>query len=200
MTTVLMFQVLLILIQANLAFAADGTTAPAPSGSQQTAVPEASCEAIDNPPENTQYLVTTVVEEEFAASQGEDANAKIITCFRVTTKKENGVTWESEYKSSCSPVAGSVECKRVQVYFTKTGAALLYTYIGQIYRWGAGTIGVVSVLYLVWGGIEITTAGDNTGKIDEAKKKIIQSITGLVLLFMSGVILYTINPNFFTAG
>jgi threonine/homoserine/homoserine lactone efflux protein len=71
-------------------------------------------------------------------------------------------------------------------------------YIGIIYRWAAGVIGIVSVIYLVWGGFMITAAQDDTEAINKAKEKIMQSIAGLILLFLSAVILYTINPNFFT--
>lgn len=88
-------------------------------------------------------------------------------------------------------------CQRVQVLVAQSGVDLLMSYIGIIYRWAASVIGIISVIYLVWGGFIITTAQDNTGAIDKAKEKILQSIGGLVLLFLSAVILYTINPNFF---
>lgn len=79
----------------------------------------------------------------------------------------------------------------------KSGTALLYGYIGFIYRWAAGTIGMVCVGMLVYYGTRIAAAGDNAGVIDEAKQHIMQSLGGLILLFLSAVILYTINPNFF---
>lgn len=145
--------------------------------------------------------VVTISEEEIGGAKegneiGETGQGmKVIYCFRETKcsdKKCNSV-----YKGECTPDADTT-CQRVQVLYAPTGSALLYGYIGLIYRYAATTIGIVAVLYLVYGGILITTAGDNSGQIDKAKEKIFQSIAGLVLLFLSGVILYTINPNFFT--
>jgi hypothetical protein len=201
LSAILVTQILLFFSNIFPAFAqGDTTTAPA-SGTQAESsctTQDGTCEAIDCPPANSIYLVTTIIEEGMGKEPAESEqppDTKIRRCFRVTTKADN----KSSYSSSpCSP-SDTISCKPVQVIFTKTGPALLYSYIGMIYKWAAGIIGIVSVLFLVWGGIEISTAGDNTGKIDEAKKRIIQSITGLVLLFLSGIILYTINPNFFTA-
>jgi hypothetical protein len=93
---------------------------------------------------------------------------------------------------------GTPTCQRVQVFFAQSGAQLLYTYVGRIYVWAAGTIGIVAVFFLVLGGLEITTAGGDGGKIEKAKERIMQSLSGLVLLFLSALLLYTINPNFFT--
>lgn len=110
----------------------------------------------------------------------------------------------SDYQSTsnCTPssdITGPTvtSCKRVGIFYAQSGAELLYVYIGAIYRWAASIIGIICVFITIWGGIEIATAGDQSGKIDEAKKRIMSSLTGLVLLFMSAIILYTINPNFF---
>ena len=43
-------------------------------------------------------------------------------------------------------------------------------------------------------------AGGDDGKIGEAKSKIIESLTAIAILFLSGIILYTINPNYFTTS
>jgi hypothetical protein len=177
-----------------------GTPAPAPAAEPAE---EGSCESIDRPNPDSPYIVTTVIEEEFgSANENSDAGILVKTCFRETTVAATGST--STYVGSCTPSgtgeqkAGDIICQRVQVIFSKTGSALLFGYISMIYKWGAGTVGIVSVFYLIWGGIQVSMSGDNTGSIDEAKKKIFQSIAGLVLLFLSAIILYTINPNFFT--
>jgi hypothetical protein len=177
---------------AGTAFA-QGADTSAPAA---TPAADGSCESIDNPNPKSQYILNTVIEEGFsedtpAADAAKNPDTIVKTCFRKTENRE------SHYVSSCTP-SDTVICQRVQVIFSKGGSALLFGYISLIYKWAAGTIGIVSVLFLVWGGISIASAGDDTGKIDEAKKRIMQSITGLVLLFLSAVILYTINPNFFT--
>ena len=153
-------------------------------------------------------LIITVLEEEISP---EGLNS--IICIRqtkctLTTEKDD--TGKETQVSKCDPpvytdpvpggcTPGPTEfCQRVQVLFATSGIQLLMSYIGIIYRWAAGVIGIVSVIYLVWGGFTITTAQNDTTAIDKAKEKIMQSIAGLILLFLSAVILYTINPNFFT--
>ncbi len=77
----------------------------------------------------------------------------------------------------------------------KSGTDLLARYVGAIYRWAAGVIGIISVLVIVISGIQITV---DTSGLEKAKERIMQSLMGLVLLFLSALILYTINPTFFT--
>lgn len=88
-------------------------------------------------------------------------------------------------------------CEPVRIYISTTGSNLLYYYIGQIYRYVAGVGGLLAVLILIIAGIMRTTAGDNTNQITQANNLVTKSITGLIVLFLSAIILYTINPNFF---
>jgi hypothetical protein len=92
--------------------------------------------------------------------------------------------------------AGAAYCERRQWLISSTGAGLIKTYLKQIYIFGAGIGGFIAVTIIVASGIQISVSGV-TGDITAAKDRIIQSITGLVLLFLSGLILYTINPTFF---
>ena len=161
---------------------------------------------------NVKNSVVTINEEEIGsqtATMGGPEGMKILYCIRKTicNKKKDPKGCNSFFVATggteCQPSPNIdddpyTSCQRVQVLYAPTGAALLYGYIGLIYRYTAGIIGIVSVLFLVWGGVEIATAGDNPGRVDKAKERIFQSIAGLVLLFLSAVILYTINPNFFT--
>lgn len=87
-------------------------------------------------------------------------------------------------------------CERRQWLISSTGAGLVKTYVKQMYIFGAGIGGFIAVVIMVASGIQISVSGV-TGDISAAKDRIIQSITGLVLLFLSGLILYTINPTFF---
>lgn len=144
--------------------------------------------------------IVTILEEEIGGpTGGADSADEVKSCIRKTTFGEAGKTGDPTYVEigACSPDE-KTNCKRVQVILASTGADLLYSYVGIIYRWAAGTIGIVSVLFLVVGGFEIATAGGDTGKIDKAKTRIMQSLAGLVLLFLSALILFTVNPNFFT--
>ncbi len=175
-----------------------------------TAIPVASadltCEGL-NDPQATKSLVISIIEEQFGEPGSTGDSITSLKCLRETICKEEKVEdktekkCKSEYKPSCSPSGADPKnvtiCQQVQVFYSQSGIDLLFSYIGLIYRWSAGVIGIVSVFYLIYGGIKITTAGDNTAALDEAKTKIGQSLAGLVLLFVSAIILYTINPNFF---
>jgi len=88
----------------------------------------------------------------------------------------------------------------VQVFLSQSGVDMLYIYIGAIYRWGASVIGIIAVLVIVISGIQISAAGGEQSVVTSAKTRITQSLIGIVILFLSGIILYTINPTFFTAG
>jgi|GEM_PF-4044671 len=88
-------------------------------------------------------------------------------------------------------------CEPVMVYVSPAGTALLYYYIGQIYRYMATLGGTIAVLILIVGGIMRASAGDSTDRISKANAIITKCISGLALLFLSAIILYAINPNFF---
>ncbi len=181
------------------------------------------CEDLNPPdpptsaPSKTQGWIISILEENIGSPSGSSAvngdntsAGNQMTCFRENTTtpsttsdgKPGPSTTSSLYKSTCtispSGTVPAVSCQRVQVFFAQSGAQLLYTYVGQIYIWASATVGIVAVFYLVYGGIQISTAQGDSGRIEKAKEKIMQSLGGLVLLFLSALILYTINPNFFT--
>ncbi len=167
-------------------------------GIQKTSAASLNCGDISDP-EKSKGSIITILEEEISSGSGDNAaGEEIITCIRKTTFDAAGkATPEYVSLGACTP-AEKVKCKRVQVYIAGSGAELLYRYVGSVYRWAAGTIGIVCVLLLVFGGISVASAGGDSGKIEKAKTKIMQSLAGLVLLFLSALILYTVNPNFFT--
>lgn len=88
-------------------------------------------------------------------------------------------------------------CEPVMVYLSVAGTNLLYYYIGQIYRYMATLGGIIAVLIMIVAGILRASAGDNSDRISKANGIITKCISGLVLLFLSAIILYAINPNFF---
>ena len=79
-----------------------------------------------------------------------------------------------------------------------SGIDIIAKYVHAIYVWAAGLVGIVAVFTMVYSGIEISMAGGDSAKYESAKKRIMDSIMGLAILFLSGLILYTINPGFFT--
>ncbi len=183
-----------------------------------------TCDGLVDPKQLDKYIITII--EERIAPQGKKGDITgdtegVISCFRetdcqITNDLDPGsTTWKTrstceqvKYTSSCKSATqadpnkpekqlSTVICQPVQILYAQSGANVLYTYISLIYRWTAGTAGIVTVLYLVIGGIGIATAQGDSGRLEKAKERIVNSIAGLVLLFLSALILYTINPNFF---
>lgn len=94
--------------------------------------------------------------------------------------------------------APMISCTILERVTGKSGTEILSKYMHTIYIWASGLVGIIAVLTMVYSGIQISTAGGDSAKIDSAKTRITQSIIGIVILFLSGLILYTINPTFFT--
>ncbi len=67
-----------------------------------------------------------------------------------------------------------------------------------------GLAGVGFFIYLLWGGVQWITAGGDKDGIDKARRKIINALIGLVIVFSSYAILYilrvlfNVNPIGFT--
>lgn len=100
-----------------------------------------------------------------------------------------------ETYEGCSEHA--VACSKRQWIIATSGAGIIKVYVKQIYRWAAGTVGFVAVVTIVISGIQISVSGVS-GDITSAKDRIIKAISAIVLLFLSGLLLYTINPTFFS--
>ncbi|MFA6521232.1 MAG: pilin [Candidatus Gracilibacteria bacterium] len=94
--------------------------------------------------------------------------------------------------------APMISCTILERVTGKSGTEILSKYMKTIYSWASGLVGIIAVLTMVYSGIQISMAGGDSAKIDSAKTRITQSIVGIVILFLSGLILYTINPTFFT--
>ena len=75
---------------------------------------------------------------------------------------------------------------------------LLYNYLALIYNFVSGIIVGFAVLVVIIGGIMIATSGGDTTKLDNGKNFIKKALIGMILWFTASVILYTINPTFFT--
>lgn len=73
--------------------------------------------------------------------------------------------------------------------------ALLKTFLVKLYSYLLYLSGVFAVIILILAGFQWVMAGGNQNKIGEAKQRIINALTGLVLLASSYLILYTINPE-----
>lgn len=168
--------------------------------------------------------ITAVIEEplDFGGLSNEDNTGEVRNCLRISVCSKRNETlggktqcvsslnkMEIEDKASLDALSNekdidgnhlfSVTYTPVQVFLSQSGVDMLYYYIGAIYRWGASVIGVIAVLVIVISGIQISAAGGEQAAVTSAKTRITQSLIGIVVLFMSGIILYSINPTFFTA-
>lgn len=59
-----------------------------------------------------------------------------------------------------------------------------------------GFAGVGFFIYLLWGGVQWITAGGDKDGIDKARKKIINALVGIIIVFSAYVILYIIRVLF----
>ena len=91
-------------------------------------------------------------------------------------------------------INGMRVCKAV---ISPTGIAAFMSFIAMIYRYASWAIGILAVLVIIIGGIMMSIGGANQESVTKGKKLIFQAIGGVILFFLIGVILHTINPNFF---
>ncbi len=129
----------------------------------------------------------------------EDGTEKTIT---ELANKTTGCSQEAEDISNDQLMVDkykiSYNCRAIMAILAKGGASYIEGYIGFIYRWAAGLSGLIAVAVIILSSIQISFAGGDSGEVDKAKGRILKSIAGLAVLFLSGLILYTVNPTFFT--
>lgn len=152
-------------------------------------------------------FIITIVEEAFGEPT-EPSNAindtkdyQSIICCRVTTTATSGSGTASKTElnqGACSSCAeNGKSCEEVMVILSEGGTTMIEGYIATIYKWAASLVGLIAVTVIIISGIQIAMSGGDTQAVDSGKNRIIKSISGLAVLFLSGLILYTINPNFF---
>jgi hypothetical protein len=127
-----------------------------------------------------------------------DANGVEVSRVFTKYKCEGDSKWAYvKYTSDGSCPTDAEYCTYVQLIYSQSGTGLLKTYIAILYRWAAGIVGIISVLVIVISGIQISADQGSGEAVGSAKNRIMQSLAGLVILFLSALILYTINPTFF---
>jgi hypothetical protein len=141
-----------------------------------------------NPQTNTYTLADCTKKNE---------NAFVVQRFVVSEDKEAGTVEVSKY---CVDFKESIPIgnKRVTSVYGKSGVDLVANYVGMIYKFGGGLIGLVAVLVIVVSGIQIIAGGANPEGVSSAKTRIMQALLSLILLFSSAMLLKAINPNFFS--
>lgn len=108
------------------------------------------------------------------------------TCQRVANgTSSNGVT------------GGGAKCQIRQWLIADTGMGILQLYVKQLFTFGSMIVGAVAVGIIILNGVKISVSGVS-GDISDAKQKILQSFSGIILLFFAAIILYIVNPGFFS--
>lgn len=156
------------------------------------------------------YVITELSEpigNPIAITEGEDAGNKIINVYKGTCCWY--ADWNEEGQQECYETreiyaetigecdAAASFCSQRQWVIGNSGAGIIKLYVKQIYTFMAFTVGSIAVATMVVSGIQISVSGVS-GDISAAKQRMTQAIVGIVLLFFSGILLYTINPTFFT--
>lgn len=65
----------------------------------------------------------------------------------------------------------------------------------SIYNYALAIVGIVALVVFIWGGLEYFLAAGNITKAEKGRERIQAAILGIILLFSSYIILYTINPD-----
>ncbi len=126
-------------------------------------------------------------------------NATENICYETRTYYTKDLTTCKAFEAGTGTnmATGKSNCSLRQWIIATTGMGLLKIYVKQIFTFGAFAVGAIAVANIILNGIRISVAGVS-GDISEAKQKITQSLSGIVLLFMAALILYSINPDFFS--
>jgi len=74
-------------------------------------------------------------------------------------------------------------------------AGSLETFLQDLFSFGLGIAGFLSVVFLIWGSIEYMLYPSNLAQERKAKEKIWNAILGLILILATYLILYNINPD-----
>lgn len=168
--------------------------------------------------DDKEKYITTIIEEPFGSDSSlvenggtEKADIKYETrsCCRITSYLDDGTSEVNLNKGQCPTdcvplttddkgIRTGESCEQVMAILSKGGTTMIEGYISTIYTWAAGLVGLIAVTVIIISGIQIAMSGGDTQAVESGKNRILKSLSGLAVLFLSGLILYTINPNFFT--
>ncbi|MBI5765659.1 hypothetical protein HZA71_00320 [Candidatus Falkowbacteria bacterium] len=73
--------------------------------------------------------------------------------------------------------------------------AEIYIYIGSFIQYILGTLGIVLVILIIFGGFTWMTANGDSAKIDKAKGILTASIIGLIIALIAYIITFTVVTN-----
>jgi hypothetical protein len=133
--------------------------------------------------------IIVILGESIGGSSGEYSCGQIMNCLREKYKTQKS----GEGFATCDLQKDYSQC----VVSGKDGLSLLSNYASQVYNWIAGIVGSICILVIIISGIQISIGGLSQEEVSSAKDRVVRALSGLVVLFLSAFILYTINPFFF---
>lgn len=68
-------------------------------------------------------------------------------------------------------------------------------YIGAVYRYALGAAAIFAIIMIMIGGVQYMLGGANPEMVGQAKSRMTNAVTGLILILSAYVILYTVNPS-----
>ncbi|MFH1767439.1 MAG: pilin, partial [Patescibacteria group bacterium] len=84
----------------------------------------------------------------------------------------------------------------------KSGKVIVTNYLGEyisgVYNWLIGAASLLAIILIMIGGVQYAVARGDAGKLTEAKKRIGNAVTGLILLIGAYLIAFLINPDLTT--
>lgn len=80
------------------------------------------------------------------------------------------------------------------------GPTSVSDYLGNLYLWFLGFVGIAALWAFVYGGVLYMFSGANPTLVGKAKTQIVNGIFGLLLAAGSYLLLYTINPDLIEHG
>lgn len=165
--------------------------------------------------EKKKYIVT-MIEEPLLWDQTDAPSGEYITrtCYRniidlTRVNQPDGKPGEitTYLAKSCSSTLANTQkqdsnvrytCEEIMVILHQGGTSLITGYVSTLYIWGASIAGLIAVVVVIISGIQLSASGGDSQAVESSKNRIIKSLTAIAVLFLSALILYTINPTFFT--
>jgi len=76
------------------------------------------------------------------------------------------------------------------------GTADLYTTVLNIIRWFLGFLGLIAVVFVLYGGFTWLTAAGNEERISKAKKIISAAVVGLIIVLLAwAIVSFVVNQS-----
>lgn len=113
---------------------------------------------------------------------------------KILAADSNKVYFTPQIAIPNSSISGTIDVSSIDSD-GNINSSLLARYVIAIYDYGLSIAGILAAIMLMAGGIIWLTSGGDSGKVDQAKKIIIGSISGLFILISANLILNTINPQ-----